>query len=75
MATACCIILMEILYGFDFSVFGFLVCTAILGFGMDLSFPSVISSLKISCYNACWYVTELGKIGRAWIDFGISIVG
>ncbi|XP_078164014.1 zinc transporter isoform X3 [Carex rostrata] len=34
MATSCCIILMEILYGFDFSVFGFLLCTAILGFGI-----------------------------------------
>ncbi|KAJ4767895.1 zinc transporter [Rhynchospora pubera] len=34
MATACCIILMETLYGFNFSVLGFLLCTAILGFGI-----------------------------------------
>ncbi|KAJ1687447.1 hypothetical protein LUZ63_018837 [Rhynchospora breviuscula] len=34
MATSCCVILMETLYGFNFSVLGFLLCTAILGFGI-----------------------------------------
>jgi hypothetical protein len=66
MATACCIILMELLYGFDFSVFGFLVCTAILGFGMKFSFLSGINiTLKTVALMLVGMEIEFGNISRA----------
>lgn len=38
MVAGGCVIVMEILYKMDFSLPGFLICAAILGFGMNASF-------------------------------------
>lgn len=55
MVAGGCVIVMEILYKMDFSLPGFLICAAILGFGMNASFffDSFLFVMKV--HMMCWY--------------------